>query len=155
MKYNQKFKDWLYRCFLAKKYLEWKQKHYAQGYEHAKADADHWWKSKVSEMEKSWFVDPDNIFSIGRTGFIMLGGQQIGDKELANLKSEVRALKSMQIYEIMQHTTRQKALERSVIGATDLYSAKGNEQVLAGKMMVYSLDIIKTVIDRIDKAKSR
>lgn len=83
----------------------------------------------------------------------MLNGQQITTPELKNLKSEVKALKEFQIYKIIQSTLRQKAIEKAVLSSTDLYSLKGNEQVLAGKMMVYSLDIIKTIIQNVDNSK--
>lgn len=103
----------------------------------------------------SWMVDPNYVFSIGKTGMILLNGDQITSQELKNLKSEVRALKEFEIYKILQATLRQKAIERAILTSTDLYSLKGNEQVLAGKMMVFSLDVIKTIINDIDAAKMK
>lgn len=110
-------------------------------------------QKEVRNPLESWSVSPEAVFSVTKTGLIMLNGEQITTQELKNLKSEVRALKEFQIYRILQHTLRQKAIEKAVLTSTDLYSLKGNEQVLAGKMMVYSLDILKTIIESVDKAK--
>lgn len=109
--------------------------------------------SKQVNPIESWSVNPQSVFSVSNTGLILLNGEQITSQELKNLKSEVRALKEFQIYNILQNTLRQKAVEKAVLTSTDLYSLKGNEQVLAGKMMVYSLDILKTIIESVDKAK--
>ncbi len=101
-----------------------------------------------------WSVDPDYVFSVSKTGIIMLNGQQITIRELKNLKSEVRAIKEFQIWKVLQNTLKQKAIEKGMLQATDLYSLAGNEQVLSGKMMIFNLDIFKTIIDRIDSAKT-
>lgn len=101
----------------------------------------------------SWFVEPYYVFSVSKSGSILLNGEQITLQELKNFKSEVRALKDMQVWRIVQNTIRQKAIEKAVLTSTDLYSLKGNEQILAGKMMIWNLDVIKTIIDDIDKAK--
>lgn len=103
----------------------------------------------------SWLVDPESVFSISKTGLIMLNGAQITDRELKNLKSEVRALRDFELFKVLQNTLRQKAVEKALLSSTDLYSLKGNEQVLAGKMMIWSLDIIKTIVNDIDKAKTK
>lgn len=110
-------------------------------------------EKRDEDMQESWFVDPEYIFGLSKGGLITLNGNQITTQELKNLKSEIRALKEFEIYKILQTTLRQKAIEKAVLTSTDLYSLKGNEQVLAGKMMVYSLDIIKTIINDIDAAK--
>lgn len=101
----------------------------------------------------SWMVDPNYVFAIGKAGQILLNGDQITTAELKNLKSEIRAFKEFHIYKIIQSTLRQKAIEKAILASTDLYSLKGNEQVLAGKMMVFSLDVIKTIVEDIDKAR--
>lgn len=104
-------------------------------------------------QKESWLVDPEYVFAVSKTGLVQLNGQQITSLELKNLKSEVRALKDFSIWKIVLATLREKAIEKAVLTSTDLYSLKGNEQVLAGKMMIYNLDIIKTIIDKIEKAK--
>ncbi len=117
-------------------------------------------KAMQAEMEKSrmdylslWMVDPNYVFSVTKTGIILLNGVQITNQELKNLKSEIHALKEFEIYKVLQNTLRQKAIEKSVLFSTDLYTQKGNEQVLAGKMMIFSLDIIRTIINDIDRSK--
>ena len=109
-------------------------------------------KIKNKQLE-SWMTDPNFVFSVSKTGLVLLNGEQLSTPELKNLKSEVRALKEFQIYKVLQHTLRQKAIEKAILTSTDLYSPKGNEQVLAGKMMIYSLDIVKTIIESVDNAK--
>lgn len=110
-------------------------------------------KKTEQELLESWSVDPERVFSVSKGGSLMLGGKQITDVEKKNIKSEVRALKDFEVYRIIVNTLRQKAIEKAILTSTDLYSLKGNEQILAGKMMIYSLDIIKTIVDRIDKCK--
>lgn len=101
---------------------------------------------------ESWLVDPDYVFAVGKSGQILLNGVQITTPELKSLKSEVKALKEFKIWQVIQSTLRQKAIEKAVLNSTDLYSLRGNEQVLAGKMMIFNLDIQKTIINAIEKA---
>ncbi len=112
-------------------------------------------KEYKDEKANSWLIDPDYVFSVGKSGQIILDGAQITTPELKSLKSEVKALKEFRLWKIIQSTLRTKAIEKAVLTSTDLYSLKGNEQVLAGKMMVYNLDIIKTIITAIDKANMK
>lgn len=112
-------------------------------------------KNKLVEQNKNnWLVDPEMVFSVSKAGNVMLGGQQITANELKNLKAEVKALKDFEIWKVLQHTLRAKAIEKAVLTSTDLYSLKGNEQVLGGKMMVFSLDVMKTIIQNIGSAKN-
>lgn len=140
------------------------QKEYSRGYnaglDHADQQLQDIRSYYMIEIEKiknkhleSWHVEPDLVISVNKTGLILLNGEQLTIPELKNLKSEVHALKEFQIYKILQNTVRQKAIEKAILASTDLYTPKGNEQVLAGKMMVYNLDIIKTIIDQVDKAR--
>lgn len=156
--------NFLFTQFLSQRQLSLLKQSYKKGYNHASADNEMKYRDeikilidqyevKLNSMLESWFIDPEKVFTVTKTGIIMLNGQQITTMELNNLKAEVRAFKSMQIYEIVQHTVRQKAIEKAILTSTDLYTQKGNEQVLAGKMMIWDLDIIKTIIKRIDEAK--
>jgi len=110
-------------------------------------------RSQLMNLETSWFVDPEKVLTVNASGLVFLKGEQITERELLNLKSEIRSIKGMQFYDLVQNTIRAKAVEKAVLTSTDLYSLKGNEQVLAGKMMIYNLDIIKTLVEKIDKAK--
>lgn len=135
-----------------------------EGYERGVADSEDsmsklrtYYLGEITKLKndeaKSWLVDPEFVFSVSKAGNALLNGDQITTAELRNLKAEVHALKEFQIYKILQNTLRQKALEKAVLTSTDLYSLKGNEQVLSGKMMVWNLDVLKTIVNSIDKAK--
>lgn len=146
-------KDWLYRKFFQKQYLKWSKQGYDRGYSHGKEDQRLSDELQSMEMVKSWLIDPDKVFSTTKTGIIMLNGKQITSVELKNLKAEVRTFQNFMLYGILVNSIRKLAIDKAVLTATDLYSPKGNEQVLAGKMMIYNIDIIQTIINRIDKAK--
>lgn len=111
-------------------------------------------EAKQRNPEDTWYVDPELVFAVTKTGLIQLNGKQVTAMELKNMKSEVRAMKEFTVYKVIDMTLRQKAIEKAVLTSTDLYSLKGNEQVLAGKMMIYNLDIIKTILNAIEKSKA-
>lgn len=141
-----------------KKYSEETEKRVNQMYQNLRTEYEAKYQYekdqfKKNELEK-WSIDPDYIFSVSKTGLVMLNGQQVTSSELKNLKSEVRAIKEFQIWKVLQNTLKQKAIEKGMLQATDLYSLAGNEQVLSGKMMIFNLDIFKSIIERIDKAKT-
>lgn len=149
----QKIKDWIYRTLLRQQYLKWQKEGYNRGFDHA---AEHYRLSHDIQSQKlieSWVIDADKVFSFTKAGMITLRGEQITEKELRNLKAEVRTFKQFEIYLLFINTVRKLAVDKAILQSTDLYSPKGNEQVLAGKMMVYDLDVLKTILERIDKAK--
>lgn len=153
MALKDKIKDWIYRKLIQKQHLRWSFDAQKKGYAHGYEDARLKFAMEEQKMLEKWFVDPDKVFSISKSNNIMLNGKQITDKEFRNLQAEVRAIKTMQVYEILQNTLRQKAVEKGVLQSSDLYSLKGNEQILASKMMIFNLDVEKSIINRIDAYK--
>lgn len=148
-----KIKEWFYKFFISHFYLKEKKEIYDRGYAHGIEDQR--LKDEIDALErmKSWTIDPQQVIGYLQNGTIMLGGEQVTERQLKNLKAEIRTLNEFEIYGIFINTVRKLALDKAVITATDLYSPKGNEMVLAGKMMVYNLDVLRTIISRIDKAK--
>jgi hypothetical protein len=175
-----KIEDWLYRKFLAKKHLQWKKEGYDQGYSHAEGEIKYFKETcdahvrtiiqecedKISQMEylqeqrtndviESWFVDPTKVLTITKTGLMMLNGEQLGEREINNYKSEVRTMKSFMIYDIIMNTVRQKANEKAILHSNASNYVNTNPDLLAGKMMIFNLDIVKTIIDKIDNYKNK
>lgn len=76
---------------------------------------------------------------------LYISGAPIGEVELQNLKQEVRTLKQLHIWRIMQETVRNEAIEYGFFSSTDW------ERTLAGKMMVHNLGLLKSMVDAIEK----
>ena len=145
-------KDWIYRKFISKGLLELKEESRQKGYDQAIADIKKecqekvdFYKNRYEELQKEWFVDPVDVITVTEKGILQLNGEQISEVEAKSLKAEVKTLKSFRLWNILNNTLRQKAIEKSVLQSTNF------EQVLAGKMMVHNLGVIKSIIDVIDK----
>lgn len=146
---KDKIKDLLYKKFISKGLQDIRKEYYDKGYEHGKHEFDEKldWLVNEKYTSKDWLVNPDGVLTVSDKGIMYLNGEQISDLEKKGLKAEVQALKSFKLWEIMQETLRQKAIEKAVLTSTDY------EQVLAGKMMIHNLGIIKSIVDAVDKYK--
>lgn len=80
-------------------------------------------------------------------GQLLLGNEVLSEKEVAILQDEIRVLKNFRIWGVMQDTVRQKAIEQG------FYNSANWEQTLSGKMMVYNLDILRTLLATIELYK--
>ena len=178
--YLQTIQEWIYRSILAKKHKQWLKEGYDRGYEHAEADiayfkrtcddeikkiqaicdgkiaqADYDKEKFIADLLEKWFVDPAKVFTVTKSGIIMLNGEQITQQEMINLKSEVRSFRSMVLYEIIMNTLRQKSVEKSILASNASNYIETNPELLAGKMMIFNLDIIKNIISKIDNFKMK
>lgn len=101
-------------------------------------------------MEKEdWKVDPNNVISFVKTDTGLLKGylgmNELSEQEAKNLQQEARTLEQFRIWDVFQETLRQEAINRAVM------SSKNFEEVLAGKMMVHNLGVMKAVLENILK----
>lgn len=101
-------------------------------------------------MKKTNFppLDVTEVLLATKEGILLLGSP-ITDMELKSLQEEVRALKQFRIWKIMQETIRHKAIEKGITLSTQW------EEVLAAKMMLHDLGIMKSVVDAIEGYKTR
>ncbi len=76
---------------------------------------------------------------------ITLGGEVITSTELKNLLSDIYTLKSLRIWAIFQETIKQYAID---MGFTE---AKTMEDVVAGKMLGYAIDVMAGTVDKLEK----
>jgi hypothetical protein len=97
----------------------------------------------LEEGAKEWEVSPRDVISINPQGALLLGGEAITQNELEILDKEAIFLKNSRLWQIMQMTIRQKAIEKAVLMSTDF------EQVLSGKLMIHNLGIQKDILDKI------
>lgn len=100
---------------------------------------------KFAEIRmREWQVDKYNVLEI-KNGKVFVGGEALVEADINRLQGEVKALEEFRIWNIMQETIRQKAVEKSVLHSENW------EQVLAGKMMIHNLGIIKSILEVIKK----
>lgn len=99
---------------------------------------------KQQYIKEYWLVDPHQVVQ-SQNGRALIGGLSFTEQEVKNLKTEIKVLSQLQLWQIFQETIKQKAIEKAVLSSTDW------EQVLAGKMMIHNLGIQKSIVDLIEK----
>lgn len=150
-----KIKDWLYRKLIAKGLQELREEAYQKGYKHGSEQFEEKVAYLINERytAQHWLVNPDEVLTVsdGTSGFpkgvVFLNGNKITEIEVKELKSEIKAFKNFRLWRILQETLRQKAVEKSVLTSTNF------EEVLAGKMMIHNIGIIKSIVDVLDNYK--
>lgn len=101
------------------------------------------WERKIS-LET--IVDPLKFLQL-EGNIVTLAGEKITKETLLQLKGECDLLQKSKIWGILQETIKQKAIEKSILKSTDF------QQVIAGKMMLHNLGIMKSIVDVIIKTK--
>lgn len=156
----ERLKNRVFRLF-SEEIIDLSQDRYTQGFgdgykmggDHA---SEHFNKTLASlespkgDMPSDWFVDPAEVISVV-SGRLFRGSDELAPAEIKSLKAEVKLIANTRIWQLATTTLRQKAIEKAVLHSTDLQSTKGNEQVLAGKMMIHNLGILKSVFDVVEK----
>jgi hypothetical protein len=99
---------------------------------------------KATELytAKNWLVNPYEVMECDKKG-LKINGEAVTEIELKNLKQEVKTLEQFRIWQIIQETLKQKAIEKAVL------QSENYEQVVAGKMMIHNLGIIKSIVNLI------
>lgn len=103
---------------------------------------------------ESGYPNPLNVFDISPSGIAYLNKEPLNKEKAFQLKQEAGLLKSMDIWDVIQETIKKEALVKGIT------HSKNWEEVLAGKMMLHNLGIIKSIIDKIqnidvDKSKGK
>ena len=91
-------------------------------------------------------IIPEDVFKV-QAGVCFIGDEHIGETELKMLKSEILLLEKLQIWKVMNETVKNLAIRKSVHEATNF------EQVMSGKMALWTLEVYSMIIDKIKKAK--
>lgn len=101
-------------------------------------------KKKIKPNE--WVpVDVLDVVVVTKDHKLFVGGQQLTDIELKNLQSEIKALKAFRIWSLFQNTVKQRAIE------TGFVTSETWERTMSGKMMLLNLDILRSIVDAIEK----
>lgn len=90
-------------------------------------------------------VDAREVVVVTQDHKLFIGGEQLTEIELKNLQAEVKALKTFRIWSLFQNTVKQKAIE------TGFIKAETWERTMAGKMMLLNLDVLRSIVDAIEK----
>lgn len=90
-------------------------------------------------------VDPQEVVLVNQSNELFVGGVKLTDIELKNIQAEVKALKSFRLWSLFQNTVKQKAIE------TGFVKAETWERTMAGKMMLLNLDVLKSIVDSIER----
>lgn len=104
---------------------------FKEGFDVGRSDLD-------KEKQASLYINIDEVFT-EKDGKRYLGNRKLTDQELENLLAEAKAIHSFTFWHLVQETIKQKAIEKSVLHSTEW------EHVLAGKMMLYNLNIQKEI----------
>lgn len=80
---------------------------------------------------------------------LYVGGKEIEDAELAELKAQATYLLNTRLWRILQESVKQKAIEKSVL------QSKNWEEALAGKMLLHDVGLRNSMIDAIVKAEAK
>lgn len=91
-----------------------------------------------------WLVNPFHVLHTD-SGNIFINGTKITEVEREELRAQAKTLLELRVWKILQETLKQQAIDKSVL------LSKTWEEVLAGKMMVHNLGIIRTVVELLAK----
>lgn len=92
-------------------------------------------------------VNLEKVLTSNKQGAIFLNGKQIDGKKLADLKQEVHLFQNTQLWEIIHNTLVHQAQQIIFTNSQTL------QDVLNGKMVLYTLDVQNQIIKKIDNAK--
>jgi hypothetical protein len=106
-----------------------------------------------NQVEEYWFVDKNKVFSVTNTGLIKLGDNPMTRQELSVLKADIKTFKQMSFLGVLFETIKQKSIEKSVINSNVNSVKQTNLELLAGKMMLHNLGIMKSIIDLVEKSQ--
>lgn len=169
MKHLDSLKRWMYLTFVSKYFIEQVRAAQTRGERYADNDVKQLQekhqeelrkermesykegvKDAKNEMRASWFVDPEEVFTFKpESRVIQLGGEQISNVELKSLKAEAKALDGFSLWHIFNHTIRKAAIDKAVIHSSVDSDQDKNMELLAGKMMIYNLDVLRTIIKKV------
>lgn len=145
-----KIKDWLYVALIQKDRLQIQEEAQKRGYEYGFHDAKEQYdaqKYRYNLLSDQWFVSVTDFLEVDRNGKLYLGGEEMTEPEIKAIKEEIKYLDKTRVWHIFQETLRQKAIDKAMLNSTEW------EHVLAGKMMIHSLGIFKSIVEAIKRHK--
>lgn len=92
-------------------------------------------------------MDLEKILTVNRQGHIYLGGHPIESKKLQDLQHEVRLLRNTALWDILVNTLKHQAQ------MTMFNKSQDYQDLMNGKMILYTIDVQENMIKKIDKAK--
>jgi len=90
----------------------------------------------------------ENVLTVNKAGQLFLNDKPIDSKKLANLREQVRLIKHSDLW-IVLHDSMMYQAQRIMFN-----ESKDFQDLLNGKMVLYTLDVLNKTIEKIDKAKS-
>jgi hypothetical protein len=97
----------------------------------------------INMFSEAGYPNPLHVFDISQGGIPYLNLEPITKPKALQLSQEAGLLKSMLLYDVIQESIKQEAMNKAVT------CSKNWEEVLAGKMMLRNLGVIKKIIDTI------
>lgn len=104
--------------------------------------------SKKPKTSNAWEwspVDQNSVLRVDQSHRILLNGEEITATELENLRAEVGAFKNFRLWRLFDNTLRERAIEIGFV------KAENWEQTSSGKMMLYNLGTMKSIMAAIEK----
>jgi hypothetical protein len=89
----------------------------------------------------------ENVLTANKAGVLFLDQKPIEGKKLANLKEQARLLKNGDLWIILTETMMFQA-QRIMFN-----ESKDFQDLINGKMVLYTLDVLQKTIEKIDKTK--
>ncbi len=98
-------------------------------------------EQRISDQLNS--VNPENVLRVDKN--IFLGKEKLTEVDLREMKGDVIYLKKCRLWAVLMATLRSDAIERMAINSRDW------NDVVSGKMTLYTLSIIQKTLDSIEK----
>jgi hypothetical protein len=92
-------------------------------------------------------ISVDEVITISKSGIVFINGVQITNSEKTNLRLEAELLEKTRLWKILTDTISDHAEKRMFINSTKW------EDVLAGKMALYNISIIKNIVKLLQSIK--
>jgi hypothetical protein len=135
-------------------FQKFKQDIYDRGYEAGKLDGLRQANKLDTEQierkalnlfaEKNHIVNPFHVFDLTRAG-VYIGMEPVTRERAKELKSQASLLKGFLLWDVLQETIRNEAVYIGLKTSTNF------EGVLQGKAMLLNLDIIRGIVEKMDK----
>jgi hypothetical protein len=84
-------------------------------------------------------TNPQDVFEINK-GIFLLGGEQMSLEEIRSIQEEVKFVEKTRLWKIITATLEDDAREKMFIKSTSF------DDMWAGKMMLYNIDVQKKIM---------
>ncbi len=87
------------------------------------------------------------VLTASKSGHLFLNGELVTEKEKHSLKAQARMMRNTRIWEIMSATLKSQAQQVMFKEAKDL------QDVINGKVMCYTIEVMENILKKIEEAK--